>query len=117
MNNYKGPGDVLTLTAPSGGVVSGTPYLIGALLVVATATVAEGEEFQGKRSGVFDTMPKATSQTWDEGAILYWDDGAEKFTTTAGENTPVGCAAAAAGSSDTTGTVLLSGVPAAPIET
>ena len=47
MKNFVQPGDVVELTAPSGGVVSGTVYLIGALVVVATVTAAEGAKFNG----------------------------------------------------------------------
>lgn len=65
--NFIQPGDVLTLTAPSGGVVSGTAYLIGGLLVVAQNTAAQGVAFEGRTVGVF-TLPKATGQTWSEGA-------------------------------------------------
>lgn len=123
MNNYKATGDVLTFTSPSagmdpetepGGVVSGMAYLVGTLLVVATATVGPDLPFEGKRCGVFE-LPKATGQTWDEGEALYWDDTEHVLTTTAEDNTPVGCATAAAGSGDTTGCALLTGVPAEPI--
>jgi predicted RecA/RadA family phage recombinase len=107
--NYLGPGKVLPLTAPSGGVVAGTAYLIGALLVVAQNTVAQALPFEGIPEGLF-TLPKATGQTWSEGAKLYWDNTAKNLTTTASGNTLVGVAAAAAATGDTTGSVRLDGV-------
>jgi predicted RecA/RadA family phage recombinase len=103
------PGDVLSLTAPSGGVVAGTVYLIGTLLVVAQDTQAVGVTFQGRAVGVH-LLPKATGQAWTEGAKLYWDDTAKKFTTTSTSNTLAGVAVAAAASADATGYVRLDGV-------
>jgi predicted RecA/RadA family phage recombinase len=110
MNNFIQPGDDMTFTAPSGGVVSGNAYLIGALLVVAKNTVAEHLPFPGAAKGVV-TLPKHTGTAWTEGELLYWDDGAGEITTVATSNTRAGVAAAAAASGDTTGTVRLSGVP------
>lgn len=110
MKNFIKCGDTLTLTAPVGGVVGGTAYLIGAILVVAVASVAAGAQFEGRRVGVF-TLPKATG-AWTEGALLYWDDTAKNLTTTSTSNRRIGCAAAAALSGDATGQVLLTGAPA-----
>lgn len=110
MNNFVKPGVVLTLTAPTGGVVGGTAYLIGALLVVAVASVAETLAFEGQVEGVF-TLPKHTGTAWTEGELLYWDDTAKNITTVSTANTRVGVAAAAAASGDTTGRVALTGMP------
>jgi predicted RecA/RadA family phage recombinase len=108
MNNFIQPGEVIPLTAPSGGVTSGLVYKIGLLLVVAAADVAQTLPFEGKTRGVF-TLPKATGQTWAEGALVYWDNSAKKFTTTSGGNTLAGCAVAEAATGDTTGSVRLDG--------
>ncbi len=106
------PGDTIPLIAPNGGVVVGTAYLFGALLVVAAATAAQGEEFAGMVTGVFD-LPKTTSEAWATvGARLYWDNSTKKLTTTATSNTLVGCVAVAAGANDTTGRVRLNGTVA-----
>ncbi len=111
MNNFIQPGDVLELTAPAGGVVSGTPYKIGQLLVVAADTKAAGELFRGKTSGVFQ-ITKAGTQAWTEGALVYWDDVGAEFTTTATGNLLAGVAVAAvgAGAGETTGIVRLQGI-------
>lgn len=109
MKNFIQPGHTLDMIAPSGGVVSGTPLLIGALFGVPATTVAAGATFAFDVVGVF-TLPKATSQAWTQGAIVYWDDTAKKITTTSTDNTKVGCAVEVAGSSDTTGVVRLNGV-------
>src|SRR5688572_23834561 len=109
MQNYVQPGETIPLTAPSGGVVSGTAYKIGSLIIVALVSVAQTVRFSAMTRGVAE-LPKATGQTWSEGEKLYWDDSAKKFTTTSSGNTLAGCAVAAALSGDTTGLVRLDGV-------
>ncbi len=109
MKNFVHDDEVVPRTAPSGGVVSGSAYLIGSQLVVSTVDAAEGDVFSGMVEGCFN-LPKATGQAWTEGAKLYWDNGAHKVTTTSGGNTLIGCADAVAASGDTTGHVLLDGV-------
>jgi len=79
MKTYKQGGGVLTLTAPSGGVVSGSAYLIGTLLVIATKTVAQTLPFPALAIGVVD-VPKVADEVWTEGLKIYWDDTAKKFT-------------------------------------
>lgn len=107
--NFVQPADTVELTAPTGGVVSGTAYLIGTMLVVALVTAAQTEKFIGARTGRW-TLPKATGQTWTEGASLYWDNTNKNFTTTATSNYFAGNAALAAASGDTTGDVVLNGI-------
>jgi len=113
MQNFIKPGVVMTYTAPAGGVVSGSAYLIGQLLVVATNTVAATLQFEGDTEGVY-SLPKATGIAWTEGMLLYWDNTAKNLTNVTTSNTRVGVAAAVGGalSGDTTGLVRLSGVPA-----
>ena len=109
MKTYVSEGDVLTLTAPTAGVVSGTAYLIGSLVVIATRTVAQTLEFEGQVTGVV-SHAKVSAQAWTEGAKIYWDDTAKNFTTTSGGNTLVGVAAEAAANPTATGKVRLDGV-------
>lgn len=52
MKTYGSPGGTLELTAPAGGVVSGTPYLIDSLLVVAEASALVGAKFSALAKGV-----------------------------------------------------------------
>jgi len=51
--NYVQDGEVLTLTAPAGGVVSGGAYAIGQLVVVAIEDAAAGAPFEGHACGVW----------------------------------------------------------------
>lgn len=107
MKNYVQHGDTLTMAAPSGGVVSGVPYLIGALFGVAAGSAAEGADFEFRVKGVFSGLPKATGATWAKGDPLYWDATAKKLTKSAGDNLQVATATEAAASGDTTGTARL----------
>ena len=97
MKNYVQPGDVMTFTAPAGGVESGRGYKIGQLFVVAAHSADAGAKFEGQVTGVFD-LPKVASQAWTEGALVYWDDTKGECTTTATGNLLIGVAAAAVSS-------------------
>ena len=91
MKNFIEKGDALTLTAPVGGVVSDTPYLVGVTVVIATETVAAGLPFVGIICGCVD-VPKLAEEAWSEGLKVCWDDVAKVFTATAGGNTLAGVA-------------------------
>jgi len=84
-------GDVLTLTAPSGGVVSGSAYLIGSLVVVAMETVAQTLPFVGLVVGCVN-LPKVAEEGWTEGEKLYWDVSPAGLTKVLSGNTLVGVA-------------------------
>lgn len=111
--NFRKSGDVVTLTAPSGGVVAGMLYVIGSLPVVALNSAAQGAAFEGKTSGEF-TLPKVGSQAWAEGAKVNWDAANSRCSTaTTTGFFPIGVATVAVGSGagETSGVVRLSGVP------
>lgn len=116
--NFKQPGDVLTLIAPSGGVVSGQGYVIGGLFVVALNTAAQGAQFEGKRSGVF-TMSKAThasTKAFTAGETVFWDNGSNKrWDKTATGFFPVGIAVRDAESTAGTFDVLINPVAAVAV--
>lgn len=78
MKNFIQPGDVIDFTAPSGGVVSGTAYLIGSMLLVAVASAAEGEIVAGRRLGVFE-LPKLSSDNLTAGQKVNWNDTNGEF--------------------------------------
>jgi predicted RecA/RadA family phage recombinase len=108
VKNFIQAGDTLTLTAPSGGVVSGGGYIIGDLFVVSTVTAAQGLPFAGKTTGVFE-FAKLSAQAWTEGAKVYWDATNSRFTTVATGNRLVGTAAEAAANPSSVGRVRLDG--------
>ena len=79
MDNFSKAGKVIQLTAPTGGVVSGTAYLIGSLLVIATETKAQTLAFSALVVGAVD-VPKVADEAWTEGMKVYFDESEGKFT-------------------------------------
>lgn len=112
MRNFIKCGKTMTFTAPTGGVVSENPYLIGTLLAIATDTIAATLPFEGMVEGVF-TLAKTTSQAWVEGQAAFWDVANAKVSTDPTVGLPVGVVGADADSADTTGVVRLNGGGAA----
>jgi len=107
MKNYVQDGKIITVTAPSGGVVSGQGVLIGAgLFGVAQKTAAQGTPVALVTRGVF-TLPKTSAQAWTVGALIYWDSDPGECTTTSTDNTIIGVAVAVAANPSATGTVLV----------
>lgn len=110
MKNYVKDGKNMTYTAPAGGVVSGVPVLIGALLVVPVASAAEGEQFAGEVNGVFQHT-KVSAQAWTEGQKIFWDNTNKRFTNASASGLfPCGVAGAAAANPSATGQVRLDGI-------
>lgn len=105
------PGDVMEFTAPTGGVVAGTPVLIGALLVIPQNTAAQTLPFRGMPGGVH-TLSKTSAQAWTEGQKIYWNTSTSLLDSVATTGPLVGVAAVAADNPSTTGVVRLNGVPA-----
>lgn len=114
MKTYLQPGEVIPLTAPSGGVVSGRPVLIGSLPVVPLVTAAQTERFSAMVTGVVEYARATGGGTaWTEGLKIYWDESAKKFTKSVVSDTGdalVGVAVEAAGDSAATGKVRFDGV-------
>lgn len=111
--NFKQEGDVLTLAAPVGGVVSGGLYIIGDIAVVALISAAAGAPFSGRKSGVFE-LPKATGANTDlaQGQAVFWDaaNGVAKRVSAAGLRI-IGVAAAASGTAESVALVDINQVP------
>lgn len=104
--NYIAPSDPVTVPAPSGGVVSGTAYLIGALFGVAGNSAAVGVGFPLHRVGVWE-LPKTTAINWLVGAKLYWDNTAKAVTNVSSGNTLIGTARNDRINADTVAEVIL----------
>ena len=110
MKNFVQPGKTLTLTAPSGGVVGGNFYLVGALLVCAAIDAAAGKLFTGDTVGVFSVV-KPAGQAWAEGERIFWNSSTKVFTKTSASGLfPIGAVARAAATADLAGNVRLDGV-------
>lgn len=110
MKNFVQPGNSINAVAPSGGVVSGIPVIIGSLPGIPGTTALEGGEFELHLVGVYD-IDKATGAAWAVGDKIYWDPIAKKGTKTTTDNTLFAVAVAAAISGATTGRIRL-GAPA-----
>jgi len=91
MKNFVQSGSDLTLIAPTGGVVAGTAYQIGQIIVVAKTTAAAGEEFVGSTEGVFN-LAKLSAQAWIVGQLVYFDATNLWMTTVATGNQLAGVA-------------------------
>ncbi len=102
MQTYSKSGDVVTVIAPAGGVVSGVPVLIGAgLFGIPAVTAAAGDSIELLRKAEAD-MPKAAALAIATGDLLYWDNTAKVLNKTASGNTLVALAVLDALSADAT---------------
>ena len=102
-------GVILTAIALTGGVVAGTPALIGALLVVPLTDALEGEEFEAATTGVWE-FPKTAANTPAQFANAYWSVANGEMTTTATANKLAGCFTSAYINGDLVCNVRLNGV-------
>lgn len=103
--NHIADGEHFDYTAP-GAVASGDVVLMGATVGVSLNTLATGQVGAVKVTGVF-SVPKLSTDTMAQGALLYWDNTNKRMTTTASGNTLAGRAYAAAGNGATTVQALL----------
>jgi predicted RecA/RadA family phage recombinase len=103
---YQQPGHSLDLIAPTGGVTTGVPLLIGALFVVPNVTAAQTLPFTGMVVGVH-SYTKTASQAWVQGQAIYWNTSTAAFSSDPSTGPYVGVAveAVAGGAGDTTGKV------------
>ena len=69
MNNYVQKGDTITLTAPAAGFTSGTPVMVGGMLVVPKKTAASGATAACVFVGVFE-IAKTAGEAWTAGQVL-----------------------------------------------
>lgn len=102
---YVQPGRVVTAIAPVGGVVVGTPLLIGSIFGVARDTKNAGDAFPFYICEVWD-IPKATGYTLTAMVTpVYWDETDKEANSDTG-NPVVGIALEDAASGDTSVRVL-----------
>lgn len=103
-SNHVKVGHKITLTAPTGGVVSGNLYVIGALAVVASFSAAEGEPFEAHTGQVW-RLPKVGADDVTEGLAAYWNGTALTIDPT--NNDRVGYFVKAAGNGVTQAEVMI----------
>jgi predicted RecA/RadA family phage recombinase len=102
-------GTTLTLVAPSPGVKSGDPIKVGSFFGVCNYDATTGNPVEVTVEGVWD-LPKASTITFAQGALVYFDATAKKVTSVTSANFLVGAATATAGASDLTARVRLNEV-------
>lgn len=104
------PGDVLTFTAPTGGVTAGTPVLIGGQFVIPLTSAVATAAFEGMVTGVHRTT-KTASQGWALGQRVFWDLANARADSDPNVGPFIGVAAVAVGTGagETTGQVKLNG--------
>lgn len=105
------PGKVLDYANGGTPRASGDVLVVGTKVGVALAAIPANTIGSVQICGVF-TVPKLSSDTPAQGALVYWDGTNSRMTTTSSGNTLAGVAAAAAGSGITSMNVLLNGTPA-----
>lgn len=104
------PGNSLDLIAPAGGVVSGTPLLIGeSILAVPVASKAATEIFAGQVEGVF-LLPKLTADVMAAGVKVNFNDTNNEFQNATTDLDDSATVVEAAGNGDTTVKVKLTPV-------
>lgn len=106
MKNKKQCGDVITVTVPAGGVVSGKMFIAGSLIGISSVTAAEGQLAAIDTEGVF-SYAKAGSLAVSLGDKLYYNAAGDLLNKTASGNTLVGIAAAPAAADAATVDLLL----------
>jgi predicted RecA/RadA family phage recombinase len=109
MKNFIQRGDMITVTAPTGGVASGQGLLVGNLFGVAATTVAEGNSVEIATVGVYE-LPKLVSAVVAAGARVAWDNTAKQVVLPGTGMVPIGIATLAAGNGVATVRVRLDGV-------
>jgi predicted RecA/RadA family phage recombinase len=107
MKNYVQPGNTVTLIAPTGGVKSGEPILVGSIFGIAACDAAQTTEVEASLVGVFDLNAVGPINA---GAPAYWDVTAKKITATAATNKLVGATLGAIGGGGVTARVRLNGI-------
>ena len=109
MKNFIQRGDMITVTAPTGGVTSGQGVLVGNLFGVAATTAAEGESVEIATVGVYE-LPKLASAVIAAGGRVAWDDTAKQVVLPGTGMVPIGVATVSAGNGAATVRVRLDGV-------
>lgn len=109
MKSFIQKGNSITCIAPTGGVISGLPVIIGAMCVVPATSAAATEAFEGVTTGVF-SMPKVQADTPAQFAKAYLKADGTAVTTVATGNTLIGVFMEAGDGTQTEANIRLNGV-------
>ena len=109
MKTFIQPGNVISVTAPAGGVTANQGLLVGSLFGIATCDALEGEYTEIATTGVFD-LNKDSATVIGQGDRVAWDDTAREIALPGVGLYPVGIATLVAGDGATTVTVRLDGI-------
>jgi predicted RecA/RadA family phage recombinase len=112
MKNFIQKGEMVTVTAPAGGVTSGQGVIVGSLFGIAAKNATAGESVELATTGVFD-LPKAPSAVIAAGARVSWDAENGQVVLPADDMYPIGIALLAAGNGTITARVRLDGMSTA----
>lgn len=114
MNNYKQPGETLTLVAPYIRT-AGQGAKVGAIFGVAVSDVAEAASGEFVTCGVFE-LAKTSAQAWTVGQKIYWDDGNKRCDSDGTLGMLIGVATAVADNPSAVGNVKLNGTAPSMLE-
>ena len=109
MKTFIQNGNVISVTAPAGGVTSGQGLLVGSLFGIASRDAQEGESMEIATAGVYE-LTKDAATVISHGDRVAWDDTAREIALPGVGLYPVGIATLAAGDGATTVTVRLDGI-------
>ena len=91
MKNFVQISEIVTRTAPSGGIEAGEGRLLGGEFHIAQTSADEGEAYSALTVGIV-TLPVADGQNFaGVGAPVYWDDG-ECYASSGGTRSQIGTA-------------------------
>ena len=89
MKNFAQISEIVTRTAPSGGIKAGEGRLLGDEFHIAQTSADEGEAYSALTVGIV-TLPVADGQIFaGVGAPVYWDDG-ECYASSGGTRSQIG---------------------------
>ncbi|GAB3464099.1 DUF2190 family protein [Azotobacter salinestris] len=112
MKSYIQPGDIVIVTAPAGGTVSGQIYKVGSIIGVAATTETAGDPVELKLTGVF-ALNKTSAQAWAVGDPVYMNTSTRVLTNASAAGLVlVGVATEVAANPSAVGRVRLNGVSA-----
>jgi len=94
MKNFIQRGDVITVPAPAGGVLSSGGVLVGSIFGIASHDAAENADVSIEVTGVY-AMPKTSALAIAIGDKVYWDNTAKEVNKTSSGNTLIGVAVSA----------------------